>query len=54
MAAVLILRPDVVTDVADEISGLFVENISDTSRPEPKKQHPTKPGDRKDGATQGG
>ena len=54
MAAVLILRPDVVTDVADEISGLFVENISDTSKPEPKKQHIRKPGDRKDGATQGG
>jgi hypothetical protein len=54
MAAVLMLRPDVVTDVADEMSGLFVENISDTSKPEPKKQHPRKPGDRKDGVTQGG
>jgi hypothetical protein len=54
MAAVLMLRPDVVTDLADEMSGLFVENISDTSKPEPKKQHPRKPGDRKDGATQGG
>jgi hypothetical protein len=54
MAAVLMLRPDVVTDLADEMSGLFVENISDTSKPEPKKQHPRKPGDRKEGVTQGG
>jgi hypothetical protein len=54
MAAVLMLRPDVVTDLADEMSGLFVENISDTSKPEPKKQHPRKPGDRKDGVNQGG
>ncbi len=53
MAAVLIMRPDVVSGLGDEISGLFIDNISDTSKPEPKKQHPTKGAGRQKDATQG-
>jgi hypothetical protein len=52
MAAVLILRPDVMSGVADQISGLFVEHIADTSKPEPKKDHPKKDAGRRNGATQ--
>ena len=53
MAAVLVMRPDVVSGLGDQISGLFIDNISDTSTPEPKKQHPRKDAGRKKDATQG-
>jgi hypothetical protein len=52
MAAVLIMRPDVMSGLADQVSGLFVDNIADTSKPEPKKQQPKKDADRKKDATQ--
>jgi hypothetical protein len=53
IAAVLIMRPDLVTGLADEFVGVFFdETTSDTSRSEPKKQHLKQPADRKNGATQ--
>jgi hypothetical protein len=46
------MRPDVVSGLGDEISGLFLENITDTTRPEPKKEQPKKPADRQPDASQ--
>jgi len=47
----LVFGQDVVTGLAEDVSRLFVENIADTSKPEPKEQ-PREPAERKRGAIQ--
>ena len=51
MAAVLVMRPDVLSGLGEEVGELFVDNISDTSQPEPKKQRPRKGAGGEKGAT---
>ena len=52
MAAVLLLKPDVLGGLGDEVGGWFVDNVSDTSKPEPKKQHPKRDASDKKAATE--
>ncbi|MGH3336611.1 MAG: nuclease-related domain-containing protein [Nocardioides sp.] len=54
LAAVLIMRPDLVTGLGDVVAGFIVDEAStDTPDPEPKKEQRHKPADGKRGATQG-
>jgi hypothetical protein len=52
IAGVLIFKPAVVSGLADEVGGFFVDNVSDTSKPEPTKQHRKNEGGRQKDATQ--
>ncbi|HET8985415.1 MAG TPA: nuclease-related domain-containing protein [Trueperaceae bacterium] len=46
LAGVLVFRPETLTGLAENISGLFVENVVDTSKPDPEKKQPQRPSDR--------